>query len=239
MFSVVIPMYNEHSVIRETITRLTAAFGPETELLFVNDGSTDDSEAIVSEAAKVHKNIRLVTYPVNKGKGCAVRTGMLEANGDIIIYTDCDLAYGTDQIKDIVSAIEKEKADIVIGSRAAHPEGYAGYTFLRKLISRAYIGIVCLISGLRLTDSQAGIKCYQHEAARAVFADCTVNGFAFDLEALMIAQKKGYTRVEFPVTICVSDIDLDHTSSVHLIKDSYHMFWDILKIRARLSKPSK
>ena len=144
-FSLIVPMYNEAAIIENT-ARVYSAYLGETfadfELIFVDDGSTDDCAARV-EALDL-PNTRVVRYSPNQGKGNAVKTGMLEAAGDVCMFLDADIAYGTEVIARAAELMEANPdKDLVIGSRTLHPEGYEGYTFIRKLASRGEIaGVV-------------------------------------------------------------------------------------------------
>ena len=230
MFSLIIPMYNEADILPQTLatlhTYMQSAFDAY-EIVFADDGSTDGSRAIVENCG--YPNIRAVGYAENRGKGCAVRTGMLAARGDIRLFTDCDLAYGTASIRALYDAFTERGVDVMIGSRALHPEGYAGYTALRKAASKAYIKMLCLVGGFRLSDSQCGFKAFSAKAAEAVFSKCETDNFAFDFEAILIAQKLGFTVGEIPVKIINH-----HASKVHLLSDSLKMLGELKKIKQRI-----
>ena len=195
--SVIIPAYNEEVILRDTVRTLTDALTDMQlrgvfdayEMIFVSDGSSDATPSLLDEMQKQYPLLRTCIYTPNRGKGYAVRTGILASDGDLVLYTDCDLAYGTDVIEAAVRQIGDTGADILIGSRAIHPEGYAGYTPLRKLASVLYLKILCVAAGFRLSDSQAGFKALRGEVGRSIFAQCEIDRFAFDMEMLMRAQK--------------------------------------------------
>ena len=144
--SVCIPMYNENNIIADTARTLNeymlANFGEgEYEIIFSNDGSTDGCDKTVESLGL--SGVRVVGYPENKGKGCAVRTAMLQANGDYVMFTDADLAYGTDVIKRVYDTfVSNPDASLVIGSRNISSDGYESYTLLRKIMSKMYIKIL-------------------------------------------------------------------------------------------------
>lgn len=239
-------MYNERALIADTIAQLTdmctrisetTAPGSDIlwELIFSNDGSRDHCEDIVTAAAQNSRHrIVLVGSADNHGKGAAIRTGIAASGGDIVAYTDCDLAYGTEQLADLILAHLASGADITIGSRSLHPDGYAGYTRLRKLASRIYMKILASFCGCKVSDSQAGIKCFRGSCARKVFAQCTIDRFAFDLEALSIASALGYDIAQYPVCILRSDESLGRTSRVKLLRDTFRMLKDLFKIKKHL-----
>ena len=159
---------------------------------------------------------------------------MLESCGDVVMFTDADLAYGCDVIGRIYRIFkENENTDIVIGSRNIAKDGYEGYTLTRKLASKAYIKVLCIAGGLKLSDSQTGCKAFSGKAAKDIFSRCTVNGFAFDFEAILWAQKLGYKFTEMPVKV------INHRESkVRLIRDTFRMLRDLRKMKKRIKKAS-
>ncbi|MBE6541898.1 MAG: glycosyltransferase [Ruminococcaceae bacterium] len=244
IYSVVIPMYNEKAIAESCVSELSdkleeaaLAFSFEYEIIVSDDGSTDGSGDIVRDyAAKNpldHGKIRVITADRNRGKGSAVRLGMLEAAGDYILFTDSDLAYGVDSCVDMLRQISDTKGDVLIGSRARHKEGYAGYTFIRKLASKVYMSLLAVSAGFSYSDSQCGIKVFKKSAAHKVFSMCEVDGWAFDFEALLIAEKAGFKIEEYPVKI------INHRESkIRLVRDSLKMMRDISHIKKRISKLS-
>lgn len=227
--SVVIPMYNEEKNIPKCVEVLDGYLSKnfnDYEIVCVNDGSTDHScEALIS-LSKDRPVLKVIGYDVNKGKGCAVRTGVCSSVGDVVIYTDCDLAYGVDFFEGMMEGLCEN--DIVIGSRNLTKDGHKGYNFIRKLASKVYIRLLNLAAGFNHSDSQCGIKCYKGDVARKVFSNCKTDGFAFDLEALMIAKKAGFRVGEHPVTI------INHSeqgSKVRIFRDTFKMLSDIRKIK--------
>ncbi|MBQ3507559.1 MAG: glycosyltransferase, partial [Clostridia bacterium] len=162
----------------------------------------------------------------------AVRTALLAADGDIIMFTDADLAYGTDVIKQVYDEFAAHPdADMVIGSRNIHKDGYEGYTFIRKLMSKVYIKVLCLVGGFKLSDSQCGCKAFTKQTVLEIFPRCEVNGFAFDFEAILWATKLGKKIVETPVKI------INHRESkVNIVKDTFKMLKDLRKMKKRIKK---
>lgn len=231
--SLCIPMYNENSIIADTAKTLSEYMEKtfeDYEILFSNDGSRDGCDKTV-EALGL-PNVRVVGYPDNKGKGCAVRTAMLAADGDIVMFTDADLAYGTDVIKRVYDAfVENPDADIVIGSRNLSADGYEGYTAIRKLASKIYIKVLCLTGGFKLSDSQCGCKAFRSDAVKQIFPRCEVNGFAFDFEAILWSVKLNLKIKEIPVKI------INHRESkVNVFKDTFKMLGDLRRMKKRIKK---
>ena len=234
-FSLVIPMYNEKSIIADTAKTLSDYMSEhfeDYEILFSNDGSKDGCDEIVRSLNLPH--VRVTGYPVNQGKGCAVRTAVLEAEGDIVMFTDADLAYGTDVIARVAEKFaENPDADVVIGSRNLNKDGYEGYTLLRKIASKTYIKILCIAGGFKLSDSQCGCKAFRGEAAQKIFSRCEVNGFAFDFEAILWSQRYGCKIAEMPVKI------INHRESkVHMVSDTIKMLRDLRQMKKRIRKAS-
>ena len=234
-FSLIIPMYNEKSIIADTAKTLSDYMSEhfdDYEILFSNDGSKDGCDEIVREMNL--PNVRVTGYPDNKGKGCAVRTAVLESEGDIVMFTDADLAYGTDVIARVAEKFaENPDADVVIGSRNLNKDGYEGYTLLRKIASKTYIKVLCIVGGFKLSDSQCGCKAFRGEAAKKIFSRCEVNGFAFDFEAILWSQRYGCKIVEMPVKI------INHRESkVRMFSDTFKMLRDLSKMKKRIRKAS-
>lgn len=232
--SVVIPVYNEEKNILTCMDKLCTYMSEsfeDYEIIMVNDGSTDTTEQIFLANAGNFRNLRMVSYTPNQGKGNAVKTGMLNATGERIVCTDCDLAYGVEIIGEMAEKLLEY--DLVIGSRNLTKEGHKGYNFARKLASKAYIKLLNLATGFKHSDSQCGIKAYRGDAAKRIFKNCETKGFAFDLEALMIAEKAGYSIGEYPVSI------INHSkegSKVKIIRDTRKMLSDLKKIKKHVKK---
>lgn len=235
--SLCIPMYNEAEIIADTAKTLKKYmdenFGSDYEIIFSNDGSVDGCDKIVTDLKL--DNVRVVGYDENKGKGCAIRTAFLASMGEYVMFTDSDLAYGTGVIKKMISALESSPdTDLAIGSRNIDSNGYEEYTFIRKLASKTYIKIVNLVGGFKLSDSQCGCKAFRGDAAKSIFSRCTVDGFAFDLEAILISQKLGYKIKEVPVKV------INHRESkVNVLRDTFGMLSDLRKMKKRINKEFK
>ena len=232
--SLIIPMYNEESILPDTLlavhSYMQEKFGTGYEVLYVDDGSTDRSAEIVAQATYPHT--RVLRNKENHGKGFVVRQGMLAASGEICIFTDCDLAYGTGVIGQMAALFEENPAtDVFIGSRDKHPEGYAGYSFTRRLASRVYRTLLRLFYGLKLSDSQSGIKGFRREAAQKIFSRAETNGFAFDFEAILIGERLGLRFGEMPAKVIGN-----RPGHVRLLRDSFRMLRELRRIRRRVKK---
>ncbi len=229
--SLCIPMYNESRVLPTTLPKVSEYMAKnfdDYEVIFSNDGSTDNSAELVKSFGD--PKIKLAGYEKNRGKGCAVRTGILASEGDIVVFTDCDLAYELDVVKRIADIFESNPdADIVLGSRAVAKDGYEGYSFIRKLASKTYVKVLTIIGGLKYSDSQTGCKGFRRETADKIFSNCEIDGFAFDFEVILLAQKIKAKVIEMPVKI-INQAE----SKVNVVRDAMRMIKDVRRIKKRI-----
>ena len=234
--SVCIPIYNESDAVENCAEQLYKKMislkekcGFDFEIIFCDDGSTDDCRAKAEAFARGADGVRVIGYDENRGKGRAVRYAVEHTAGDVVLFTDCDLAYGVDVIEDAVLNIAD--ADILIGSRNLTKDGYDGYGAIRKFASKTYIKMLSAIGGLGVTDSQCGFKVFKGESAKKIFSLCECDGFAFDYEIILIAKKLGMKISEMPVSV------RNHgQSAVHVISDSFSMIKDVFRIKKRVSR---
>ena len=152
--------------------------------------------------------------------------------GTDVMFTDADMAYGTEVISKMVKCFdESPDSMLVIGSRNLSEDGYSNYTFIRKLASKAYIKVLCIVGGFKLSDSQCGCKGFRREAVDNIFPRLEVKGFAFDFEALLWASKFKYKISEMPVSVLVHG-----ESKVRIVRDTVRMLRDIIKMKKRINK---
>lgn len=229
--SVVIPAFNEETRIGTTLIRsldYLQNHRPSSELLVVDDGSTDRTAAIVDDLAQRNSRLRLIRMPRNRGKGAAVRTGMLAAQGRMALFMDADLSTPIEELEKLALHIA-DGADVVIGSRGlAESDIRMRQPLPRELMGRGFNVLVrtLLMGGFR--DTQCGFKLWTAEAARAVFSQQTLDGFSFDVEALLIAKSLGLRIVEVPVVWYHAP-----NSKVSPVTDASRMFRDLLKLKLR------
>jgi dolichyl-phosphate beta-glucosyltransferase len=218
--SVVVPAFNEEARIAPTIVaidRYLAARNSPYEILVVDDGSFDRTGEVAVAAAP--RAVRIVRLEENSGKGEAVRRGMLEARGSLILYTDADGSTPIEELAPLIDAV-RGGAEIAFGSRAKGSATARVRTVLhRKVMGRVFNAIVNLFAIGGVMDTQCGFKLFTRRAAHFVFSRQTARGFSFDVEILVIARKAGIAMEEVPVTW--TNVP---GSKVRLVSDSLKMF---------------
>jgi dolichyl-phosphate beta-glucosyltransferase len=202
--SIVIPAYNEEKRLPQTLRQVLDWLARGTfsfrEVIVVDDGSRDGTSGVVQEFTKASGCLRLVKNPGNRGKGYAVRNGMLEAKGDWILYTDADLSTPITEIDKLCRAAAEQGAAVAIGSRAVDRSLVEVHQpALRELSGRAFNLVMRAVTGLPFRDTQCGFKLFRADAARQIFSRQKQEGFSFDVEDLVIAKKLGMRAVEVPV----------------------------------------
>jgi len=227
--SVVIPSYCEPRI-GDTVRRVRAELAPaglvdDLEIIVVDDGSPDDSHRLAVEAGAD----QVIVLDQNRGKGAAVRQGMLAARGYVIAFTDADLSYAPVQL---LGLLEQAEAgwDVVVGNRA-HPRSHAvGETAPGRAIgSRVVNRLIRTVLGgstNELEDTQCGLKALRADAAREVFTHSRIDGFAFDVEVLYLADRYSRRVIDVPVTVANSP-----RSTVHVGRDAARLARDLLRIR--------
>ena len=198
--SIVIPAYNEENRLPASLDRVLSWMGSRqlgfSEVIVVDDGSTDATSAVAAD----RRRIRLLKNPGNRGKGYAVRNGMLAALGEWVLYSDADLSTPIEEVDTLYCAALKSGASIAIGSRAIDRSKVTVHqSALREWSGRAFNLAMRTITGLRFHDTQCGFKLYRHDAAQTVFSAQKLDGFSFDVEDLYIARRAGLKAVEVPV----------------------------------------
>lgn len=222
--SVIIPVYNQEDNIKKNMIRLERALESgfsNFEIIAVNDGSTDRSLEILKKL----EFIRLVTYSKNRGKGYAVKRGVMAARGDYIFFTDADLSYSPSDISKAIDVLKYERSNGIIGIRSFKQ---SEYPFFRRLYSDTFSFIVNKMLRLDVTDSQCGFKGFERICARNIFSALTVFRFGFDAELLLEAKKFGFKLSVLPVHFTHFP-----SSSISPFKDSWEMLLSIFKIRIR------
>jgi glycosyltransferase involved in cell wall biosynthesis len=202
--SIVIPAYNEERRLPPTLaavlTYLEASPFADAEIVVVDDGSSDRTAELVVALARDVSRLRLLRNPGNRGKGYAVRNGMLAARGEWILFSDADLSAPIEELAKLMDAATAKSARIAIGSRALDRSLIGVHQSRWREVSGIVFNLVMrVLTGLPFADTQCGFKLYHREAARIVFSRQRLDGFGFDVENLYIARVQGVPAVEVPV----------------------------------------
>ncbi|NUL82168.1 MAG: glycosyltransferase family 2 protein [Armatimonadetes bacterium] len=228
--SVVIPAYNEEARIARTLDRVLEYFdgrGDSYEVLVVSDGSTDATNSICERFAQAHPSVKLLAYEPNRGKGYAVRYGILRAGGARILFCDADLATPIEEIEKLEPYLN-EGWSIAIGSRPLKDsELVVRQPFLREMLGRMFNKAVQMLAVKGIHDTQCGFKLFESAAAKEVFSRCRLNGFSFDFEALYTARLLGFKIAEVPIRWMHQP-----GSKVVPIRDGPKMIRDLIWLRA-------
>lgn len=235
LLSVVIPAYNEERNLKkgvlEEVGKFLGTLGFDFEVIIVDDGSSDQSVEITKKFLLEHKKFRLIQNP-HGGKANTVMTGMLEAKGEIVLFTDMDQATPINQLEKFLPEF-KRGLDIVIGSR----QGRAGAPFIRKLSAWGFSVLRAIILGLPFKDTQCGFKAFSKQTIDKIipkiknewgvvhFKGGAVNA-GFDVELLYLAKKYGFKIAEVPVEWNYVD-----TERVQVVKDAMAAIYDMFRIR--------
>lgn len=226
--SIIVPAFNEAERLPETLSRLVAFAEawekPATEIIVVDNASTDATGEIVMEFSSRNPCVKYL-YNTAPGKGAAVRTGMLAAQGEYLLLCDADMAVPIDEVVNFLPPVLQD-CDIAIGSRESEGSKRYGEPFYRHLMGRVFNLIVraLLLSGLR--DTQCGFKCFRRNIAHELFSASRINGWSFDAEVLYIARLKGYRIIEVPVNWYYGE-----KSKVSPARDTWLMLKEVLWIR--------
>ncbi|WP_328754552.1 dolichyl-phosphate beta-glucosyltransferase [Geomesophilobacter sediminis] len=228
-FSIVIPAFNEAERLPlhlEQIERYFRDAGTEYEIIVVDDGSTDATAAVLSEPARCSTRLRLIRLPENRGKGHAVKTGMLAARGTFRIFTDADGSTPIEELQRLKARLTGG-VEIAIGSRALRdPSRMVRGTLHRKVMGTVFNWIARSVTSAGVADTQCGFKLFTERAVAAIFPLQRIDGFGFDVELLFLARKYGFPIAEVPVNWTnVAG------SKVRLIRDSWRMFLDVMRVR--------
>jgi len=228
-YSIVIPAYNEAARLGASLDRVLAyirAQNWDAEVLVVNDGSRDNTAEIIRTFSAINPSVRLIENPGNRGKGYSVRNGMLNARGEILIFSDADLSSPIEEAPKLLAALNAG-AEIAIGSRWLRAETQTQRQPLhRQLFGRIFNLLLRLTLGLKFKDTQCGFKAFKAQAARTVFPLQKIERWGFDPEILFLARKFGLKVEEVPVA-------WGHSGGTRInpLVDGAKMFQEMLRIR--------
>jgi len=230
-YSIVIPAYNEGARLGATLERVLGylreqGWNAEVEVIVVNDGSRDNTADLVRGFAEKNPVVRLVENPGNRGKGYSVRNGMLNALGEVVVFSDADLSSPIEELPKLLAALASG-ADIAIGSRWLRAELQTRRQSLhRQLFGRVFNWLLRIILGLQFKDTQCGFKAFTRLAAQTILPLQRIERWGFDPEILFLARKFGFRVEEVPVLWGHSG-----DTRIHPVVDGARMFWEMLRIR--------
>lgn len=224
--SLILPAYNEEDGIELVIERVddvVRQMGLRYELIVVDDGSIDDTRIKVNSYAGNNGHVKVVGYKNNVGKGFALKTGFSHAAGDIVVFIDSDTEIDPSQVVRYVKALKN--ADVVVASKW-HPQSKVDTPLIRRILSHGFNVLVKLLVGLKLSDTQTGLKAIRRDAFVSVFPRLTVKRYACDVEMLALANLLGLRIVELPINI--------RAHKLFNLQEVWRMFLDLLGITYRL-----
>jgi glycosyltransferase involved in cell wall biosynthesis len=229
VYSIIIPAYNESERITATLESVAAYARQQqwdVEVLVVNDGSRDNTVAVVEQLARAHPFIRIIENPGNRGKGYSVRNGMLQSRGEILLFSDADLSSPIEEAPKLFEALAAG-ADVAIGSRWLRAELQSQrQPLMRQIYGRMFNVALRLLLGLNFRDTQCGFKAFRREAAQRIFPLQKIERWGFDPEILFLARKLGFRTVEVPVRWAHSA-----GTRLHPLRDGMRMVWEIFRVR--------
>lgn len=236
--SLVIPTYKQEATVLKSLRTLETTlkdFPFSYELIFVVDGFHDKTYDLLKKVQKKKNTIKVYGYEENEGKGFAVRFGMLQGTGDVIGFIDGDLDIDPTGISMLVNHMIWYDADVIIGSKL-HPVSRVQYPLVRKILSWGYRSFIRLLFGLKVRDTQVGIKFFKKRVVEDVFPRVLVKRFAFDIEILAVAYDRGFTRIyEAPIKLKFKNIStISPMTSMQFWRVIYHMLLDTFAVFYRL-----
>ena len=233
--SIIFPCYNESILIENSLSKLASfldAMQISYEIIFIDDFSRDDSVNIIKNLQRKNQKIKLLRNPCNMGKGFTIKNGVLNCNGEYIIFTDIDMVYSLKNIKTVLEYLQKNN-DIVVGNRRLQdsiytvPNSLIKYVYKRHMVGIIFNTIVRYMFGLNVRDTQSGLKGFNRETALAIFPNINTNRFVFDIEIFILAKNLKKSIKEIPVHLTY----FSQLSSVRIFKYSLRALREILAIK--------
>lgn len=226
--SIIVPSYNEQLRLPPSLDRIAAyiaASDRKTEVLVVDDGSTDKTAQVAASYAGQIANLRVLKNGENRGKGYSVRHGMLEAQGQVVLFTDADLSAPIEEADKLMAAILQY--DVAIGSRAMDRSLIKVHeSVFREFAGIIFNKIVRIVLRLKFVDTQCGFKAFRRDRCKIIFEQQRIERFGFDPELLYLARHHGLKAVEIPVEWSHSP-----ATKINMLRDSVQMFVDVFTIR--------
>jgi glycosyltransferase involved in cell wall biosynthesis len=232
--TVVVPAYNEERRLGASLERIAgwiAARGIDGEIVVVDDGSSDGTARVASEQLKGRRG-RVLRQPENRGKGAAVRRGVLEAHGRWVLLSDADLSSPIEEYETLAGAARERDADVAIGSRGLRESKVeVRQNLVRQTMGKTFNLAIRTMTGLPYRDTQCGFKLMDRERVQPLFEKMVVDRFAFDVEFLFLCRKFGLSVVEVPVVWRNAP-----GSKVSIFRDPLNMLVDVARVRWRFRR---
>ena len=236
--SIVIPAYNEAHRLPGNLPKLLTcldalALPGGFEVIVVVEKSEDDTVERCRAAAADRSEVQVVQNPVKRGKGYAVRVGMLRSSGDVAFFMDADLSTPLESVGEFLAHFRSHPDTAVLIGNRRHPQSIIGVPqgFLRRKLSDAFNLVVQALILPGCADTQCGFKAFRHDAAQAIFSRQHLDGFSFDLEVPLLAQRLGYVVEDLPVDWCD-----EPASTLRPMRDGMKMLRDIFVVRSLVRK---
>jgi dolichyl-phosphate beta-glucosyltransferase len=228
--SIIIPAFNEESRLPKTLDSVidyVQSRAYQTEIIIVDDGSTDKTAAVVDTYRQKYASLRCISNGGNRGKGFSVRHGMLEALGEFALFSDADLSTPIEEADELLAAIRDQNFDAAIGSRAMDRSLIQVHQSpIREMAGIFFNRMVQWILGIQFSDTQCGFKAFRRERARPIFEQQRIERFGFDPEILFLAKRNGLRVAEIPVRW-----SHDAATKVNVAADGLRMFLELILIR--------
>ena len=228
--SLVIPALNEQSRLPYTLSEVENYLCREridAEVIVVDNGSEDATSVVVQQAASRFPRLRLLRTD-RRGKGLAVRTGVLAAQGEVVIFADADLSWSVDDLSRFMDLVDPKRAPVVIGSREGFGARRVDEPWYRHVMGRVFNRVVQMLVVPGIQDSQCGFKAFDRDAAQAIFRRQSINGFGFDVEVLYLARRLGY-----PIEVVPLHWEHKQHSTVAPVRDTLMMLGDVVRVRQK------
>jgi dolichyl-phosphate beta-glucosyltransferase len=228
--SIVIPAFNEERRLPKAIERIGSYLSARplrTEIVVVDDGSSDATPKLIEGYRGKYPNLRLISNGTNRGKGFSVRHGVLEARGEIVLFTDADLSTPIEEADKLLAALREKGYDAAIGSRGMDSSLIEVHqSAFREQAGNLFNLLVRRIAGIEFSDTQCGFKAFRREGTAIIFEQQRIERFGFDPEILFLAKRHGLRVAEIPVRW-----SHDSATKVNVIGDGLRMFLELLVIR--------
>jgi len=231
--SIIIPVFRDSDIIRETVEAILAFFRTQSdslEIILVHDGGPKETTRALQEIQASHPTVQVIERQENRGKGYSIREGLAKASGQILVYTDADLPYALESMSDLIRVIKEERADLAIANRHLHtsPTKDKHHNLIRQITHTSFAWLVKKLFAIPSSDTQAGLKALRRDVALTILPHLIIDRYCFDVELLFLAQRLSFRLHDCPVTLRQKG-----KSNIRMFKDSWEMLRDLARIWIR------